>query len=66
MFQRVLKDLQQLNGPPLQAKAITHLRNRGYIIKMASAEAAAWVRDPIRKLDRTYNLLVPFSHHNED
>ena len=73
LIQRVLTDLQQPSGPPLQAKAITHLRNGGYIIEMALAEAVAWVRDPIRKLiltenlggnvqikDRTYNLLISF------
>ena len=73
LIQKALTDLQEHGGLSLQMKALINLRNRGYIIEMASAEAAAWVRDPVRKLilteslggnvhikDRTYNLLIPF------
>jgi len=73
LIQKALTNLQNPSGPTLRAKALIHLRNGGYIIEMASAEAAAWVRDPIRKMilteslggnvrikDRTYNVLVPF------
>jgi len=72
-LQKALMNMQGPEGPSLQLKAITHIRNGGFVAEMASAEAADWVRDPIRKLilteslggnvrvkDRTYNLLIPF------
>jgi len=72
-IQKALTNLQDPNGPNLRAKALTPTHNGRYIIELASAEAATWVRDPIRKLilmeslgssvhikDRTFNLLVPF------
>ena len=73
MVQRALTNLQDQSGPTLQARALIHLQNGGYVIELTSAKAAAWVRDPIRKQiltqslggnacikDRLYNLLVPF------
>ncbi|KIM61998.1 hypothetical protein SCLCIDRAFT_25457 [Scleroderma citrinum Foug A] len=72
-LQKALTNMQAPEGPSLQVKALTRIRNRGFVVEMESAEAAAWVRDPIRKLilmeslggnirlkDRTYNLLIPF------
>jgi len=72
-LQKVLMNMQGPKGPSLQLKAITCIWNSGFVAEMASAEAAGWVRDPIRKLilteslggnvqvkDRMYNLLIPF------
>ncbi|KIM55658.1 hypothetical protein SCLCIDRAFT_1149497, partial [Scleroderma citrinum Foug A] len=72
-LQKVMTNMQGPEGPSLQVKALTHIRNRGFLVELDTTEAAAWVRDPIRKLilteslggniqlkDRTYNLLVPF------
>ena len=72
-LQKVLTNMQAPKGPSLQVKVLTHIRNRGFVVEMESAEATAWVRDLIRKLilmeslggniwlkDRTYNLLIPF------
>lgn len=73
LIQKALTNLQDHGGLSLQMKAFIHLRNGGYLIEMASAEAARWIRDLIRKLilteslrgnvcikDRMYNLLIPF------
>ena len=72
-LQKALTNMQGPKGPSLQVKALTRIRNGGYVVEMATAEAATWVRDPIRKLilteslggniqvkDRTYSLLIPF------
>ena len=72
-LQKALMNMQGPEGPSLQVKALTHIRNGGFLVEMDTTEAVAWVKDPIRKLilteslggnirlkDRTYNLLVPF------
>ena len=55
-LQKALKNMQAPEGPSLQVKALTCIRNGGFVVEMDSAEAAAWVRDPIRKLILTESL----------
>ncbi|KIM52097.1 hypothetical protein SCLCIDRAFT_32903 [Scleroderma citrinum Foug A] len=67
------RDALEIRGPSLKIKALTQLRNGGFVIELSTLEVATWVRDPTRKLalteslggnvrikDRTYNLLIAF------